>query len=66
MAPAGTLVLISVLEITLKKASAPLKVTLVVPFNLFPRIMTFVPTLPDMGAVSTKGIRPTDKLKIVP
>jgi len=37
-----------------------------VPFNLFPRIMTFALTLPDMGAVSTQGTKPTDKLKIVP
>jgi hypothetical protein len=58
----GTVVVISVLDTTLKAADVPLKVTLVEPVNLFPRIMTFAPTVPDMGAVSTQGLRPTDKL----
>ena len=35
--------MISVLEITLKVAAVPLNVTLVVPFNLFPKTMTLVP-----------------------
>ena len=55
MAPRGTVVVISVLETTLKTAAAPLNVTLVVPFNLFPKIMTLVPAVPDIGAVSTQG-----------
>lgn len=64
--PGGTVVLISEPETTLKVAGVPLNVTLVVPFNLFPKIMTFVPTVPEMGAVSTQGSKPRDKLKMVP
>ena len=66
VAPVGTVAVISDFEATVKLAGVPLNVTLVVPVNLFPRIMTIVPTLPEVGAVSTNGGRPTDKLKIVP
>src|SRR5215472_7647243 len=62
----GTVVLISVLETTVNLAAVPLNVTLVEPVRLFPRIMTAVPTLPEMGNVSTKGPSPTDRLKTVP
>ncbi len=66
IAPLGTLVLISVLETTVNVAAVPLKVTLVEPSRLFPKIMTAVPTLPEVGSVSTNGPSPTDWLKTVP
>jgi hypothetical protein len=67
VAPLGTVVLMEVpnLEIV-KLAAVPLKVTLVEPVSLFPRIVTFVPTVPVVGFVSTNGLRPTDRLKTVP
>lgn len=65
VAPVGTLVVISIFD-ALKVAGVPLKVTLVAPFRLFPRITTVAPTLPDMGFVWTNGPSPTDRLKTVP
>jgi hypothetical protein len=65
VAPIGTVVLMLVLD-ALNVAPAPLKVTLVAPFRLFPKIVTFLPTLPEVGFVSTNGLSPTDKLKSVP
>src|SRR5208282_2041316 len=65
-APAGTVVGINVAEATVKVAAVPLKLTLVVPVRSVPRIMTAVFTEPEVGTVSTKGPRPTDKLKTVP
>ena len=66
VAPWGTVVVISVLETTVNVAAAPLKVTLVAPVSLFPRILTDEPTLPEVGNVFTNGPRPMDKLKTVP
>ena len=66
VAPTGTVVVISEFETTWNKAAVPLKVTLVVPVRLFPRISTDVPTLPKVGRVSTKNPSPTPTLKIVP
>ncbi len=66
VAPLGTRVVISELDTTLNFAGVPFKATLVVPLRLFPRMMTFVPTLPEVGCVSTNGPRPTDTLKSVP
>ena len=66
VAPSGAVVLISVLETTVNVAAVPLKVTLVVPVRLFPRIITGVPTLPEAGNVFMKGPSPTDRLKTVP
>ena len=62
----GTVVLISVLETTVNLAAVPLNVTLVEPVRLFPRIMTAVPTLPEVDNVLMKGPSPTDRLKTVP
>lgn len=66
VAPAGTVAPIKELEITLKTAAVPLKVTLVAPVRLVPRISTTAPALPEVGCVSTNGPRPTDRLKTVP
>src|SRR5215472_8476590 len=66
VAPLGTVVVISILEPILNLAGVPLKVTLVVPFRLFPRISTGVPTLPEVGSVFTNGPSPTARLKTVP
>lgn len=66
VAPAGTVVLISELLTTVKAAGVPLNVTLVACVRLFPRMMTFAPTFPEVGRVSTNGPRPTDKRKAVP
>src|SRR5262249_27281271 len=66
VAPVGTVVLISVRETTVNLAGVPLKVTLVAPVRLVPKIWTGFPTLAEVGFVSTKGPRPADKLKTVP
>src|ERR1017187_10303030 len=44
--PAGTVVVISELETTVKTAAVPLKLTLVAPVRLVPRILRAAPTLP--------------------
>ena len=62
VAPAGTVVVISDAETTVNAAIVPLNVTLVVPFKLFPRILTVVPTLPEVVCGSTNGPKPTDRL----
>src|ERR1039457_833028 len=46
LAPAGTVVVISELETTVKTAAVPLKLTLVAPVRLVPRILMAAPTLP--------------------
>jgi hypothetical protein len=51
---------------TVKTAAVPLKLTLVAPVRLVPRILTDAPTLPEVVCVSTNGPRPTDRLKTVP
>jgi hypothetical protein len=66
VAPVGTVVWISVSDTTVNVAAVPLKLTLVAPVRLFPRIMTAVPTPPEVGTVFTKGPRPTARLKTVP
>jgi len=66
VAPAGTMVLISALDTTLNVAAVPLKLTLVAPVRLVPRIITFAPSFPEAGFVDTNGPRPVDRLKIVP
>jgi len=50
-------------EDTPKTAGVPLKVTLLAPVRLVPRILTTAPTLPEVGCVSTNGPKPTDRLK---
>jgi hypothetical protein len=47
-------------------AAVPLKATLVEPFRLFPRRVTAVPTLPEVGRILTNALRPSDRLKTVP
>src|SRR5580658_4012163 len=66
VAPAGTVVVSSVFDNTSITAGVPLKATLVAPSRLFPRILTTAPTLPEVGCVSTDGLRPRDILKTVP
>jgi hypothetical protein len=66
VAPAGTVVVISVAETTVKTAGMPLKLTLVAPVKSVPRILTRLPIGPNVGTDSTKGFRPTDKLKMSP
>jgi len=66
VAPDGTVVLISEPETTVKLAATPLKVTLVAPVRLVPRMLTAAPTAPEVGSVFTNGPRPIEKLKIVP
>ena len=64
--PFGTLVVISVSETTLNFAGVPLKLTIVVPVRLFPKMITFAPNLPELGMVSTNGASPRERLKTVP
>src|ERR1019366_2936634 len=66
LAPAGTVVVISELETTSKTAAVPLKLTLVAPVRLVPRILTAAPRLPEVGCVFTNGPRPTDMRNTVP
>lgn len=66
VAPFGTVVVISVLETTLNVAAVPLKVTLLASVRSFPRIVTAVPTAPEVGRVITNGPSPTLRLKTVP
>jgi hypothetical protein len=66
LAPAGTVVVISELETTVKTAAVPLKLTLVAPVRLVPRIVTGDPTLPEVVCVFTNGPRPKDRRKTVP
>src|SRR6202451_630414 len=63
VAPVGTVVVISELETTLKVAAVPLKVTLVAPVSLVPRILIAAPTLPEVGNVSTNGPSPRSELE---
>jgi hypothetical protein len=66
VAPVGTPVAISELETTVNAAAVPLKVTLLAPVKSVPRILTAVPTLPEVGSVFTNAAKPTDRLKTVP
>ena len=65
-APAGTVVVIKVLETTLKTAPVPLKLTAVTAVNPVPKTLTDSSTLPEMGCVSTNGPSPRDRPKTVP
>ena len=60
VAPAGTVVVIlnKYLDTTVNVAAVPLKLTLVAPVRLLPRILTAAPTLPEVGCVSKE--RPID------
>jgi len=62
----GTLAVISELDTTVKVAGVPLKLTAVAPFRFVPRVATVLPAAPEVGCVSTKGLRPTDSLSIIP
>jgi hypothetical protein len=66
VAPAGTVVVISELDTTVKVAALSLKLTLVAPVRLVPRMLTVAPTFAAVGCVSTNGPRPTERLKTVP
>jgi hypothetical protein len=55
VAPVGTAAAIKELEITVKVAAVPLKVTLVAPFRFVPRMLISVPTLAAVGSVFTNG-----------
>ena len=66
LAPSGTVVVIKYLDTTVNMAAVPLKVTLVAPVRLVPKILTAAPTSPEVVCVSTNGPRPTDSLKTVP
>src|SRR5208282_1376770 len=66
VAPAGIVARIRVFDETVNVAAVPLKVTLVVPVRLFPRMKTFVPTLPEVGRVKTNGRSPSERLNTVP
>lgn len=49
VAPAGTVAVIWVPEVTLNGAATPLNVTEVAPVNALPLIVTVVPALPEVG-----------------
>ncbi len=66
VAPAGTVVVISVEETISNVATVPLKVTLVAPATFVPRMMTGVPTAPEVGSVSMNGASPVSNWKTVP
>jgi hypothetical protein len=57
---------ISELEITVNVTALPLKLTLVAPVRLVPRMLTVAPAFVAVGCVSTNCPRPTDRLKTVP
>jgi hypothetical protein len=65
VAPAGTVVVISDFDFTVNTAGVPLKVTLVAPVSLVPRIVTAVPTAPEVGCYR-KGSKPKERLNTVP
>ena len=64
--PVGTVVVISVPETTVNVAGVPLNATAVVPVKFDPRIVTFAPTLPEVGRVLTNGLSPVASLKRIP
>src|SRR5580700_5061168 len=66
VAPAGTAVVISVGDTTVKVAPTPLKVMLVAPVRSVPRIFTLRPRQLAVGTVSTNGRSPIDSRKTVP
>ena len=66
VAPVGTVVLIWKADTTVKVAAVPLKLTLVAPLRLLPRIVTALPTVPEAGTVLMNAARPIDSLNAVP
>jgi len=58
VAPTGTVVVITDGAATLKTAAVPLKVTLVAPVKLVPKILTVAPTFAEVGCVFTNGPSP--------
>ena len=66
VAPAGTVVVISELDTTVKLAAMPLNVTLVAPVRLVPRMLTAAPTKRGGRLCFHNGPRPTDRPKTVP
>jgi hypothetical protein len=64
--PVGTVTVRTVFENTSITAGLPLKVTLVAPARLFPSILTTVPTLPEVGSISTNPPKLSDRLKTEP
>ena len=66
VAPLGTMALICFFETTVKFAGVPLKVTLVVPVRLVPKIPICVPGLPKAGVGSTNGLSPMERPNMVP
>jgi hypothetical protein len=66
VAPLGTVVEILEPDTTMNAACVPLELTLAVLFRLVPRMVTGVPTLPEVGTVTTNGVRPAARLKTVP
>ena len=65
-APSGTVVVMSEADVTVNDAAMPLKVTLVVPIRLVPRILTARPTFPEVGSVFTNEPSPETSWKTVP
>jgi hypothetical protein len=66
VAPSGTLAQMRVFETTVNAAAVPLNMTQLTSARSVPRILTGVPTLPEVGSVSTNGPSPTARLKTVP
>src|SRR5215469_3983133 len=66
VAPAGTLVVISVFEALPITARVPLKLTAVAPLRFVPRMFTVVPTRAAVGRSITNGPSPSDRLNTVP
>lgn len=63
VAPAGTVVVIWVGDTTVKVALTPWKLAAVAPVRFVPRIVTSVPTLPEVGTVWTNGPSSTEPLR---
>jgi len=49
VAPAGTVAVTVLVDLTVKLAAVPLKLTLVVPTKWLPEMVTFCPTVPLAG-----------------
>src|SRR3954463_105416 len=62
VAPAGTVAVKNVSDVTVNVAEVPLKVTLLVPFKPWPRMPIVLPVLPDQLTSPAKGFNPTSRL----
>jgi len=62
VAPLGTVAVMYVSDTTVNVAGVSLKVTLVVPVRLFPRIPIVMLTLPKFDVAFTNGPKPIDRL----